>query len=60
MSNLDNYIFLASKLSKLIDSWNDKLDALAAKYMDSPWFGCIMLAVLFLFAYWGIKTFSSK
>ena len=60
MSNLNNYIFVASKLSKLIDNWNDKLDALAGKYMDSPWFGSIMLAVLFLFAYWGIKTFSSK
>ena len=60
MANLNNYIFIASKLSKLIDSWNDKLDAFAAKHMDSPWVGCIMLGVLFLFAYWGIKSLSSK
>ncbi len=57
---MSQYIFLASKLSEQIDKWNDKLDALASKYMDSPWVGCIMLAVLFLFAYWGIKTLSSK
>ncbi len=60
MINIMDYVVLASKFSKLIDKWNDKLDAFAAKYMDSPWAGCIVLAVLFLFAYWGIRALSSK
>lgn len=57
---MSDFIFMASKLSKLIDQWNDKLDAFVGKYMDSPWMGSIVLAVLFIFAYWGIKSLASK
>ncbi len=57
---LSNYILIASKLSKLIDQWNDKLNAFAAEHMDSPWMGPVVLGVLFVFAYWGIKSLANK
>ena len=58
--NMSNFIFMALNLSKLIDQWNDKLDNFVGKYMDSPWVGSIALGALFIFAYWGIKSLSSK
>ena len=57
---MSNLIFMAINLSKLIDQWNEKLDNFAGEYMDSPWMGSIVLAVLFIFAYWGIKSLASK
>lgn len=57
---MNDFIFIASKFSKMIDYWNAKLDSFAGKYMDSPWVGTLVLGVLFVFAYWGIKSLSSK
>ncbi len=57
---MNDFILIASKFSKMIDYWNAKLDSFAGKYMDSPWVGTLVLGVLFVFAYWGIKSLSSK
>ena len=57
---MSDFMFMAISLSKLIDQWNEKLNNFAATYMDSPWMGSIVLGVLFIFAYWGIKSLASK
>ena len=53
-------ILIASGLTKFIESLNDKLNALAAQNLDSPWFGALALIVLFAFGCWGISYFSKK
>ncbi len=60
LSWLNEFLFVASKISKKIDEWNEKLNAFAGSYMDNPWVGTIMLGALFLLAYWGIVSFAKK
>lgn len=44
----------------IIDDLNDKLNALASKYMDNAAFGGIIVLLLFVFGCWGISYFTKK
>lgn len=60
MYKISEYIIIASKFWNKVDEWNEKLDAFVGTYMDNPWTGAVMLAILFVFAYWGIVSLSKK
>ena len=43
-----------------IEKWNDKLDSIAAEYMDSPFFGALVVIVVFIFGCWAISYLTKK
>lgn len=47
-------------ISELIEEWNDKLNSLAGKYMDSPWMGAVVVFVLFALGCWAISALTKK
>lgn len=47
-------------VTTVIDEWNDKLNAIASKYMDNAAFGGIIVLVLFIFGCWAISYFTKK
>ncbi len=46
--------------SKIIEQWNEKLNALAGEYTDSPWAGALIFLLLFVFACWAISSLTKK
>lgn len=55
-----NKLLFITTLSQTIEKWNEKLDSIASKYMDSPFFGAVVVVVVFIFAYWAVSYFTKK
>lgn len=53
-------ISLLLNFSQTIEKWNDKLNSIASKYMDSPFFGALVVIILFAFGYWAISYLTKK
>lgn len=55
-----NKLILIATLSETIEKWNDKLHSIAAEYMDSPFFGALVVIVVFIFGCWAISYLTKK
>lgn len=55
-----NKLILIANLTKTLENWNERLDSFAAEYMDSPWFGALIVVVLFAFGCWAISYLTKK
>ena len=53
-------LLLIVNLSQTLEKWNEKLDSIASEYMDSPFFGAVVVVVVFIFGYWAISYFTKK
>lgn len=47
-------------LSETLEKWNEKLDSIASEYMDSPFFGMIVVVAVFIFGYWAVSYLTKK
>lgn len=55
-----NKLLLIVTFSETIEKWNDKLDSLASEYMDSPFFGALVVIIVFIFGCWAISYLTKK
>lgn len=53
-------IYILSSISVKIEEWNEKLNSFFANNFDSPFFGTIVLMVLFGFGCWVISVSNKK
>lgn len=53
-------IYTLSRLSPIIEKWNEKLNSFFSKNFDSPFFGTVALVVLFAFGCWIISYLNKK
>lgn len=47
-------------MTSIIDEWSQKLNTLADKYLGDPSIGFIVFAVLLIFGFWAVTSFSQK
>lgn len=47
-------------ITKELEIWNDKLNAIVEKYLNSPWMGALLFLVLFVIGYCAVSAFSKK
>ncbi len=55
-----NKLLLIATFSETIEKWNEKLDSIASEYMDSPFFGALVVIVVFIFGCWAISYLTKK
>lgn len=55
-----NKLLLIASFSDLLEDWNEKLDSIASQYMDSPFFGALVVIVIFAFGCWAISYLTKK
>lgn len=55
-----NTSFLITAFSQTIEKWNDKLNSIASEYMNSPFFGALVVIVIFAFGCWAISYLTKK
>lgn len=53
-------LILISTISETIDKWDDKLNSIASEHMDSPFFGALVVIVVFIFGCWAISYLTKK